>query len=373
MNAKKRKSKQVKKNFLALYAQYVIPYREPMKSLQRDNIHIMLHGLTNCGDITTAIENYVTHCPLFHDWCNYIQCSELKFSLYGKALGVSWFHSIESLGFVCDSLLHMMLEVTGASSVCCMDVVFGLTEACMRARGVPVLCQSSPSISSTDPERFTFLELYSQLPPNTDFSVIYIDMRLGIQSTTLESCVSQASFVVFAGPMCMLPFLYRLNSILIQTHKFHRRIYKTYGVSSDRVPFDDDVACTCSVVYYRSDMTRHLPYHSILDNPTSVMRQHYIRHALTGNIPEYWKLVLTHIPLKIFLKALPSEKTACPFDYMLIDVFSNGHEEEDGEQDEEEELELLHSLKTCKKKADSQQIATYCKFDKILGESGIIL
>jgi hypothetical protein len=268
-----------------------------------------------------------------------------------------------------------MLEVTQSSQVCAIEVIFGFNEACIRARGVPLLCQAPPVLSQKHrhtAKSYEFLERYEQFPPNTDASILYLDMRLGMRFDVFIPYLSQASFIVIAGPMCMIPFLYRTNDALIQTYKFHRRIYETRGISADRTVFDGDLACTCVIVYYRATMTACLPLCHILEDPTNALRHHYIRHALAGNIPEYWKLVLPQIPLKCFFKLLPPDQTTCPFDDMLIDVFANGHLAEEQTMDcfSKEELRLLNVMSTNEALGGSNH-AAYDDFDRILLDSGI--
>ncbi len=320
MNTKKRKNKQIRKQFLQQYSAYINVLQPPLSKKREKNINKLLCDLMHSHVASVAVINYVSHVPSFEEWCKFIQTDEnANFYAANKTLGVSWLHSAESLKFLCDDILKPITKATKASYVCCVNVLQGLNEACMYACGTRVVCQSA-----LREERFIFIRAVPNLPAEIKQHVIYMDMRLGMQWKALEPYVETASCIVFAGPMCLLPFLYRINDFLIQKHEFQRRIFKTFGISADRVVFDGDVPCTCAVVYYHQHLEPHLPCDNILETPTDALRQHYLRHALSGAIPDYWKLVLAHIPLKTFLTLIPHHKLACPFDTMLIQVFGNG-------------------------------------------------
>ena len=367
-SVKKRKGKQIKNVFLKQFSQYVL---DMPKITNFEVVHDLSHTLREIGQPDkrlNAIKKFVLHCPTFQNWCDFIACTNTNFEIYGKAFGVSWFHSTESLQFVCD-MLQTMLQTTNSTQVCGIDVIFGFNEACMRSRGVPILCQTAYCHKASEIP-FTFVEQYQEFPPNTNLDVLYIDMRLGMRFQILKPYISQASFIVFAGPTCMLPFLYRTNDALIHTYKFHRCMYNTFGVSADRVVYDGNVSCTCIIVYYRPNMYAHIPQHPVLENPSNILRQHYIRHALSGNIPEYFKWVITNMPLKVFLSILPDDTQTCPFDHMLIDIFGNGHINECEEEEETDVMNLVAQMNIDQTLTQARK--SYGAFDTILKNAGLL-
>ena len=315
-NAKKRQSKNYKTKFLLQFEKYITPVIFEMYDCDktRRDIFETLEECVQLHDYKSA-QHFVRNCPTFYEWCNYISSND-TFKHVGKLCGVTWLHSMESLQFVCNSIMHPLLQQTQSSCVLALNVTSGFSEACMKAYGLPICCTGKQDASFIPMQR-----------PNlkTELKVLYFDIHIiNIPLEHLTTLLPDVSVIVFAGPMCLFPYLYHLNDRLIGMHKFYRRVYQTFGVAADRVVFDGDLSSTCVVVYSRTnDMLSHLTMHNILEDPTNALRHHYIRHALAGNIPDYWKYVLSKIPMATFFKMVPPFRKKCSFDEMLVDVFSN--------------------------------------------------
>ena len=318
-NVKKRKSKNQKAKFLEQFSAYVTQPALEWTECEQTCLEISatMEECLNFKDV----HKFVERCPTFSQWRTYIGASLLSYKHFGPLVGVTWFHSVESLTFICNEVLYPLLQQTNSSHIVTLDVRFGFSEACMQEYGVPVLCQQDALFKRASFCNMTKIKEMRHEMVRT--KILYIDMRNNITIDHMSSVLKNMLAVVFAGPMCLLPYLKLVNEKLVETHQFERVIYQTFGVSCDRVAFDSDLACTCVIVYYRSNVLSCLPTHSILTNPTNALRHHYIRHALAGNIPDYWKYVLSKIPLVTFFKMRPPPTKKCAFDQMLVDTFSH--------------------------------------------------
>lgn len=356
-NCRKRKSKNFKKNFLKEFASYVtesVPLSANDATVTQEIFSLMSECIHTRS--VQSIQNYVTKCPTFKEWRLYIQ-ERADFVAFGKLCNVAWFHSFESLRFLCKDVLHPLMMTYNSPYVHAVGVNSGFNEACLNAYGIPVSCQSTKAVFSTREEanlNEQFIQTQCSFAIKEDIKILYMDLRPQLSVDFIVKYVKNASVVIFAGPMCFFPSLYRINELLIEKFQYHRCVYETFGVSSDRLVFDGTLSCTCVIVYYRPTTSLScLPTEHIMQDSGNSLRQHYIRHAVSESIPNYWKYVLPKIPLATFFKRLQPLSKKCLFDQMLIDVFSNSHMDvsdccENGNKirssEEEEEFQLLGTM-----------------------------
>ncbi len=273
---------------------------------------------TDCMDeVPMSISQFSTNCPTFAQWRNFINsnCSfgGDNFSKYERQFDVQWLHSKESLNFFTNDLFKPLLKKTNSDVVVCLNTGRRFGHACLLTNGVPMLFANPaapfyfPQPGFVEP----ILELFKFFSKGAVFTsrtkVMYFDIRtnsiddISVFEPKAEAFVA-ADVVVLSLPMALIPQIINLNALLVNHLKLRRRIYKTYGVSVQRVVFDLDMPDTCAIVYFKSSVEDVLPKQNIMEDPMIIFRQHYIRHAHDGTLPEGWQYVLAQMPFDKILE-----------------------------------------------------------------------